>query len=49
LCGSGAPTAARPIQIPVVNMDLIADDAYSSGSIGVTGAGVDNTPAFTFP
>jgi polygalacturonase/sugar lactone lactonase YvrE len=47
LCGSGAPSAAAPIQIPIGNMGLVAGCAYSSGSSGVTGAGVDNTPAFT--
>jgi len=49
LCGSGAPSAASPIQIPVGNMGMVAGFAYSSGSSGVTGAGVDNSPAFTFP
>ena len=47
LCGSGAPSAAAPIQIPIGNMGLVAGCAYSGGSSGVTGAGVDNTPAFT--
>jgi polygalacturonase/sugar lactone lactonase YvrE len=49
LCGSGVPSAANPIQIPVGNMGLVAGCAYSSGSSGVTGSGVDNTPAFTLP
>ncbi|MGB8844077.1 MAG: Ig-like domain repeat protein, partial [Terracidiphilus sp.] len=47
LCSSGAPSAAAPIQIPIGNMGLVAGCAYSGGSTGVTGAGVDNTPAFT--
>jgi hypothetical protein len=49
LCGSAAPSAAAPIQIPVGDMGLIAGCAYSSGSSGVTGAGVDNTPGFSTP
>ena len=49
LCGSGAPSAANPIQIPIGNLGLVAGCAYSSGSSGVSGAGVDNTPAFTLP
>ena len=47
LCGSGAPSAATPIQIPIGNMGLVAGCAYSGGSSGVTGVGVDNTPGFT--
>jgi Glycosyl hydrolases family 28/Bacterial Ig-like domain (group 3) len=47
LCGSGAPSAASPIQIPIGNMGIVAGCAYSSGSSGVTGVGVDNTPGFT--
>ena len=47
LCGSGAPSAAAPIQIPIGNMGLVAGCAYAGGSSGVTGAGADNTPAFT--
>lgn len=47
LCGSGTPSAAAPIQIPIGNMGMIAGCAYSGGSSGVTGAGLDNTPAFT--
>ncbi len=47
LCGNAAPTAAAPIQIPIGTMGLVAGCAYSSGSSGVTGAGVDNTPGFT--
>ena len=49
LCGSATPSAAAPIQIPVGNMGLVAGCAYSSGSTGVTGAGLDNTPGFTTP
>ncbi len=49
LCGSGAPSAANPIQIPIGNLGLIAGCAYSSGSSGVSGVGVDNTPGFTTP
>ncbi|HSY34752.1 MAG TPA: Ig-like domain repeat protein [Acidobacteriaceae bacterium] len=49
LCGSGAPSAANPIQVPVGNLGLVAGCAYSGGATGVTGAGVDNTPAFTLP
>ena len=49
LCGSGPPSAAAPVQIPVGNMGLIAGCAYSSGSAGVSGVGLDNTPAFTTP
>ncbi|MGB6695545.1 MAG: Ig-like domain repeat protein [Terracidiphilus sp.] len=47
LCGSGAPSAASPIQIPIGNMGLVAGCAYSGGSSGVSGVGVDNTPGFT--
>jgi polygalacturonase len=49
LCGSAAPSAAAPIQIPIGNMGQVAGCAYSSGSSGVTGAGVDNTPGFSAP
>ncbi|MGB6742688.1 MAG: hypothetical protein WBE38_03440, partial [Terracidiphilus sp.] len=49
LCGSGAPSAASPVQVPIGNMGLVAGCAYSSGSSGVTGVGVDNTPGFTLP
>jgi hypothetical protein len=47
LCGSGTPSAAAPIQIPIGNMGMIAGCAYSGGSSGVNGVGVDNAPAFT--
>ncbi|MGH9605388.1 MAG: Ig-like domain repeat protein [Terracidiphilus sp.] len=47
LCGSGAPSTAAPIQIPIGGLGLVAGCAYSSGSSGVSGVGVDNTPAFT--
>jgi sugar lactone lactonase YvrE len=47
LCGNGTPSAAGPIQIPIGNMGLVAGCAYATGSSGVTGAGVDNTPAFS--
>ncbi len=47
LCSSGAPSATSPIQIAIGNMGLVAGCAYSSGSSGVTGAGIDNTPGFT--
>ncbi|MFZ0273461.1 MAG: Ig-like domain repeat protein [Acidobacteriaceae bacterium] len=47
LCGSGAPSASAPVQIPIGQMGLVAGCAYSSGSSGVTGAGVDSTPAFS--
>jgi hypothetical protein len=47
LCESGASSASNPIQIAVGNMGLVAGCAYSSGSSGVTGAGVDNTPALS--
>src|SRR5580658_9002579 len=47
LCGSSTPSAASPIQIPIGNIGLVAGCAYSGGSSGVTGAGVDNTPGFT--
>jgi len=49
LCGSGAPSAANPIQIPIGNLGLVAGCAYSGGATGVSGTGVDNTPAFTLP
>ncbi|MGA7340986.1 MAG: Ig-like domain repeat protein [Terracidiphilus sp.] len=47
LCGSGAPSAANPIQTPIGNMGIVAGCAYSGGSSGVTGAGLDNTPGFS--
>lgn len=47
LCGSGAPSASTPIQIPIGNMGLVAGCAFASGSSGVSGVGADNTPAFT--
>ncbi len=49
LCVSGTPTpsATAPIQIAVGNMGLVAGCAYSSGSSGQTGVGLDNTPAFS--
>ena len=47
LCGRGAPSTSAPIQIPIGDMGLVAGCAYSPGSSGVTGAGVDNTPGFT--
>ncbi len=48
LCVSGtpSPSATNPIQIQIGNMGLVAGCAYSGGSSGVTGAGVDNTPGF---
>jgi Glycosyl hydrolases family 28/Bacterial Ig-like domain (group 3) len=49
LCGSGAPSAASPIQIPIGNMGLVAGCAGSSGSSGASGVGVDNTPGYTTP
>ena len=47
LCGSGAPSATSPIQIPIGNMGLVAGCATTSGSSGPSGVGVDNTPGFT--
>jgi sugar lactone lactonase YvrE len=49
LCGNGAPSAAAPIQIPIGNIGLVAGCAYSGGSSGVTGIGLDNTPGFSTP
>ncbi len=51
LCVSGtpSPSAASPIQIPIGNISLVAGCVYSAGSSGVTGAGLDNTPAFSTP
>jgi hypothetical protein len=47
LCGSGTPSPANPILIAIGNMGLVAGCAYSSGSSGVTGKGLDNTPGFS--
>ena len=51
LCDSGtpAPSAAAPIQVAIGNMGLVAGCAFSGGSSGVTGVGVDNTPGFSTP
>ena len=49
LCGGAAPSAAAPIQVPIGNLGLVAGCAFSGGSSGVTGVGVDNTPAFSTP
>ena len=49
LCSSAAPSAAAPIQIAIGNMGLVAGCAYSSGSGGQSGVGVDNTPGFSTP
>jgi polygalacturonase/sugar lactone lactonase YvrE len=49
LCGSGVPSAANPIQIPIGNMGIVAGCAYSSGSSGQSGIGLDNTPGFSTP
>ena len=47
LCGSSAPSASSPIQIPIGNMGLVAGCAFATGSSGVSGVGADNTPAFS--
>jgi hypothetical protein len=47
LCGSGTPSAANPILIPIGNVGLVAGCAYATGSTGVTGAGTDGTPGFS--
>ena len=49
LCVSGtaSPSAAAPIQIPIGNIGLVAGCAYSAGSSGASGVGLDNTPAFS--
>jgi polygalacturonase/sugar lactone lactonase YvrE len=49
LCSSGTPSASSPIQIPLGNIGLVAGCAYSSGSGGNSGVGLDNTPGFTTP
>jgi len=46
LCGSGTPTAANPIQIPIGNIGIVAG-CVASGTNGSTGVGVDNTPGFS--
>jgi sugar lactone lactonase YvrE len=49
LCGSVTPSANNPIQIAIGSMGLVAGCVYSGGSSGVSGVGVDNTPAFSTP
>lgn len=46
LCGSGTPSAANPIQIPIGNLGIVAG-CVPTGTNGTNGTGSDNTPGFS--